>query len=79
MKLKASRNWIGGSNGRFQAACELIDPQAPQCQQHLATCAKPGHWQSQSLGWLAELSVLPRNLKSAQVSRYAGLDVRLCQ
>jgi transposase len=28
---------------------------------------------------LAELAVLPRELKSAQVSRYAGLDVRLCQ
>jgi transposase len=28
---------------------------------------------------LAELCVLPRELKSPQVSRYAGLDVRLCQ
>ena len=62
-----------------KAAIELINQQ-PHYKQHLAniTCAK-GIGQASGIAMLAELSVLPRDLKSAQVSRYAGLDVRLCQ
>ncbi len=62
-----------------KAALELIDQQ-PHYKQHLAniTSAK-GIGQASAIAMLAELSVLPRELKSPQVSRYAGLDVRLCQ
>lgn len=62
-----------------KAAIELINQQ-PQYKQHLAdiTQAK-GIGQASGIAMLAELCVLPRGLKSSQVSRYAGLDVRLCQ
>ena len=62
-----------------KAALELINQQ-PHYKQQLAniTCAK-GIGQASGIAMLAELSVLPRELKSPQVSRYAGLDVRLCQ
>lgn len=62
-----------------KAALELINQQ-PHYKQHLAniTCAK-GIGQASGIAMLAELCVLPRELKSPQVSRYAGLDVRLCQ
>lgn len=62
-----------------KAAIELIN-QTPCYPQHLAniTCAK-GIGQASGIAILAELCVLPRAMKSCQVSRYAGLDVRLCQ
>ena len=62
-----------------KAALELINQQ-PHIKQQLAniTCAK-GIGQTSAIAMLAELCVLPRELKSPQVSRYAGLDVRLCQ
>lgn len=62
-----------------KAAIELIDQQ-PQYKQQLAhiTQAK-GIGLASGIAILAELSVLPRELKAPQVSRYAGLDVRLCQ
>lgn len=62
-----------------KAACELIGQQ-PQHQQHLANLKQAkGIAQASAIALLAELCVLPRELKAAQVSRYAGLDVRLCQ
>jgi transposase len=62
-----------------QAARELISspPDYRQHQDHL--CQAKGIGEASALALLAELAVLPRELKSAQVSRYAGLDVRLCQ
>ena len=62
-----------------KAALELINQQ-PHIKQQLAniTCAK-GIGQTSAIAMLAELCVLPRELKAPQVSRYAGLDVRLCQ
>jgi transposase len=62
-----------------QAARELIDRQ-PLYKQHFDhLCQAKGVGEASALALLAELAVLPRELKSAQVSRYAGLDVRLCQ
>lgn len=62
-----------------KAAIELIDQQ-PQYKQHLAHITKAkGIGLASGIAMLAELSVLPRELKAPQVSRYAGLDVRLCQ
>lgn len=61
------------------AAVELIGRQ-PQHQQHLANLQHAkGIGQASAIALLAELCVLPGALKAAQVSRYAGLDVRLCQ
>lgn len=59
-----------------QAALECAGEQA----QHLANLQQAkGIGQASAIALLAELCVLPRTLKAAQVSRYAGLDVRLCQ
>ncbi|MHC8379721.1 IS110 family RNA-guided transposase [Pseudomonas sp. MDT1-16] len=41
--------------------------------------AAPGVGEASAIAALAELTTLPVTLKSAQVSRYAGLDVRLTQ
>jgi transposase len=62
-----------------QAARELISshPDYRQHRDHLCQAKEIG--EASALALLAELAVLPRELKSAQVSRYAGLDVRLCQ
>lgn len=62
-----------------KAAVELIGQQ-PQHKQHLANFQQAkGIGQASAIALLAELCVLPRELKAPQVSRYAGLDVRLCQ
>ena len=62
-----------------QAAIDLISQQ-PRCKQHLANIQKAkGIGQASAIAMLAELCVLPQELRAAQVSRYAGLDVRLCQ
>lgn len=62
-----------------QAALELISQQ-PDTRQHLVNLQQAkGIGEASAIAMLAELSVLPATLKSAQVSRYAGLDVRLCQ
>lgn len=62
-----------------KAAVELISQQ-PQHPQHLANLQQAkGIGQASAIALLAELSVLPSTMKAAQVSRYAGLDVRLCQ
>lgn len=62
-----------------QAAQELM-AQAPELEaqaKHL-TSAK-GIGMASAIALLAELCVLPAHLKAPQVSRHAGLDVRLCQ
>lgn len=62
-----------------KAATELMS-QKPECREHLENLTRAkGIGQTSAIAMLAELMVLPRELKSAQVSRYAGLDVRLCQ
>jgi transposase len=62
-----------------QAAQQLLS-QAPELERQLQirTSAK-GIGTSSAIALLGELCVLPRHLKAAQVSRFAGLDVRLCQ
>jgi transposase len=61
------------------AALELIRSH-PYCQpllDHLRQAKGIGEVSGVAL--LAELLVLPRELSSAQITRHAGLDVRLCQ
>lgn len=62
-----------------QAAIEFIEA-SPDLAQHWAhiTAAK-GIGEASALAILAELCVLPDTMKSAQVSRHAGLDVRVTQ
>ena len=61
------------------AARELINS-LPLYRQHMEhMCQAKGIAEASAIALLAELAVLPRQLKSAQVSRQAGLDVRLCQ
>jgi transposase len=61
-----------------QAALELME-QAPELKRlHQHCCAAKGIGDASALA-LAELCVLPEHLKSGQVSRLAGLDVRLHQ
>lgn len=62
-----------------QAAAALLaqDPQLAQQAKHLQ--AAKGIGAATVLALLAELCVLPTHLRAAQVSRHAGLDVRLHQ
>ena len=65
---------------RLRAAAEaLLDEAAELKRMHAHCCAAKGIGQATALALLAELCVLPEHLKSAQISRYAGLDVRLNQ
>ncbi|MDR1274978.1 MAG: IS110 family transposase [Candidatus Accumulibacter sp.] len=60
-------------------ARELIlqHPDYQQLLNHMQQAKGIG--EASAIALLAELAVLPRELKSAQVTRQAGLDVRLCQ
>jgi transposase len=61
------------------AARELIRSH-PYCQKHLDHLRQAkGIGEISGVALLAELVVLPRELTSAQITRQAGLDVRLCQ
>lgn len=62
-----------------QAARELIAPAPDLAAQQAHLMSAPGVGEATALALLAELSVLPGHLKAPQVSRHAGLDVRLCQ
>jgi transposase len=53
------------------------EPQLGAQMQHL--CAAKGIGEGSAITLLAELLLLPSHLKAAQVSRHAGLDVRLYQ
>lgn len=62
-----------------KAAHELL-AEAPELKRlHEHCCAAKGIAEASALALLAELCVLPNHLKSAQISRHAGLDVRLHQ
>lgn len=62
-----------------QAACTLIAG-SETLSRHLDNmCAAKGVGMATALVILAELCVLPSDLKAPQVSRFAGLDVRLTQ
>lgn len=65
---------------RLRAAARELIAQSPRLRAQFdhITAAK-GLGEISALAILAELSVLPADLKAAQVSRHAGLDVRLNQ
>lgn len=62
-----------------QAARELIDECPVLARQFQAMTTAKGIGPASAVALLAELAVLPDHLKAAQVSRHAGLDVRLNQ
>lgn len=62
-----------------QAATDLIAQHEHLRQQLQCLSAATGVGQVSALSLLAELGVLPDHLKAPQVSRYAGLDIRLNQ
>lgn len=62
-----------------KAALELIANDDVLSRQFANICAAKGIGEASGIAILAELGVLPSDLKAPQVSRYAGLDVRLTQ
>lgn len=65
---------------RFRkAALELILEDPDLRKGYESIIAGPGIGEASAIAMLAELVTLPSTLKSNQVSRYAGLDVRLTQ
>jgi transposase len=66
--------------GKLTAAARQLLQELPDLAQlcQLIDDAK-GFGQASAISILAELCVLPTELKANQVARYAGLDVRLCQ
>ena len=62
-----------------QAALELLAESEELSSQLKALCAAKGIATASAIALLGELCVLPAHLKAPQVSRYAGLDVRLSQ
>lgn len=79
--IEDEQEGIAQLNSRIErlrdAALALIksDPLLDKQMQHV--CAAKGIGQSSGIALLAELLLLPDHLKTAQVSRHAGLDVRL--
>lgn len=66
--------------GRLSQAALALIAESETLSGHLANmCAAKGIGKASAITLLAELSVLPQSLKASQVSRYAGLDVRLTQ
>lgn len=61
------------------AALELIAQDPILVRQFAHLCSAKGVANASAIALLAELAVLPMSLKSPQVSRYAGMDVRLTQ
>lgn len=65
---------------RLRQAAKAFLEKAPELKRlHAHCCAAKGIGEASALALLAELCVLPEHLKSAQISRHAGLDVRLHQ
>ncbi len=65
---------------RLRAAAHTMLEEAPELKRlHSHFVAAKGIGDASALALLAELCVLPDTLKSAQVSRHAGLDIRLHQ
>lgn len=61
------------------AAMELIQQDETLSRHMENLSAAKGVGQATAIAVLAELMVLPRDMKAPQVSRYAGLDIRLTQ
>lgn len=65
---------------RLQSAALALLAESTELSAGLeALCAAKGVATASAIAILGELCVLPAHLKAPQVSRYAGLDVRLCQ
>lgn len=65
---------------RLRAAAEALLEEVPELKRMRDhCCAAKSIGAATALALLAELCVLPSQLKSAQISRHAGLDVRLHQ
>lgn len=65
---------------RLSHAALALIAQSETLSRHLANLrAAKGVGEATAVAVLGELSVLPRDLKAPQVSRFAGLDVRLTQ
>ena len=62
-----------------QAALELIAKEPVLTRQFAHMCSAKGIGKASAIALLGELGVLSHALKAPQVSRYAGLDVRLTQ
>lgn len=62
-----------------EAALEQISQNSELASQFDCMLAAPGIGASSAIITLAELATLPKTMKSAQVSRHAGLDVRQTQ
>lgn len=62
-----------------EAARELVDAEPALAQRLVHLQAAKGIGLASALALLAELAVLPTELKAKQVARHAGLDVRLTQ
>jgi transposase len=62
-----------------QAAVALIEQDETLQRQLQQLCTAKGIALSSGIAILGEFCVLPSHLKAPQVSRYAGLDVRVCQ
>ena len=62
-----------------QAALELIQEDELLLRQFQQLCTAKGIAIRTAIAILGEFCVLPPHLKAPQVSRYAGLDVRVCQ
>lgn len=65
---------------RLSKAALALIAESKTLSKHLVNmCAAKGIGKASAIAILAELSVLPQSLKAPQVSRFAGLDVRLTQ
>lgn len=65
---------------RLSKAALALIAESKTLSKHLVNmCAAKGIGEASAIAILAELSVLPQSLKAPQVSRFAGLDVRLTQ
>lgn len=62
-----------------QAALARINADPALARQWANLCAATGVGEASAIAILGELCVLPRHLKAKQLSRFAGLDVRLNQ
>lgn len=72
--------WLDQRIERLTQAALALIAKSDTLSRHLANLrSAKGVGQATALAVLGELSVLPRCLKAPQVSRFAGLDVRLTQ
>src|SRR5690625_1552546 len=72
--------WLDQRIERLTQAALALIAKSDTLSRHLANLrSAKGVGQATALAVLGELSVLPRCLKARQVSRFAGLDVRLTQ